>query len=423
MGGLLVRSKRPAFARLQSLIQPTVWQQGQWRAMLDLGLTMENQEEWKYTPFERFNQLPFCRAQNQCIDNLSYEGLSIGMDCYRLVFFDGKFSIRQSDWIPNVKVTPLDMATSVELFEMSRAVKSESMALLTDATATTGVLIEVSPGVVLDKPIYLFHLNSGEVGEVCSYRHHIEVGRLASCELVEHHISLVREGGVSLSRLTANIGEGGNYNHSKLVEEGAEQHHFGHNDMVLQRDACAYSTTLMLEGGLNRHQTSSWLRSENGYVEMNSLMLPRHQQVFDSRTYLRHQSAHCQSRQTHKVIARDKSNSVFDGMIYVDKSALKTDGQMDNHNLILGDGAQVNTKPQLEIYADDVKCSHGATTGQLDKDQIDYMRARGIEQNKAKRMITCAFAADVANKIGNQAVQDYAHRRIHQILAEEKSND
>lgn len=422
MGGLLVKSNQRGFDSLAHLVQPQEWQKKQFGKAVELGIPSSKDEAWKYTSLNDFNALPLQLAMLQSADNISYEGLSLGIDAYRLVFFDGHFSARCSDWIPKVRVTPLNVLTSVETYELSRSVRPDAFIHLNDATATGGVLIEVEPNTQVNKPIYLLHISSGQKGEVCSYRHHIELGPLSELEVIEHHISLAQGGGVTLSRLTNYVGEGACFHHTKLIEESPQQHHFGHNDIRLQRDAKASSTSLLLSGLLLRTQTSSELCGDNSEIAMNSISLPTDKQTFDTRTYLKHNAPHCQSEQMHKIIGRDQSNAVFDGMIYVDPTALKTDGQMDTHSLLLSDKAQVNCKPQLEIYADDVKCSHGATTGQLDPNQIAYMRARGFNRFNAEQILMSAFVCEVAEKIRHPSLRDYVISQLNSSLHGEISH-
>ncbi|MGD3711654.1 SufD family Fe-S cluster assembly protein, partial [Xanthomonas citri pv. citri] len=134
-------------------------------------------------------------------------------------------------------------------------------------------------------------------------------------------------------------------------------YHFAHNDIVIGRDAQVSSTSFLLGAGLSRHNTSVQLNGENTQLSLNSLVLPMNAEVADTRSYLEHNKGYCLSRQLHKTISRDKGRAVFNGHIKVAQHALKTDGQMTNNNLLLGRLAEVDTKPQLEIYADDVKCS------------------------------------------------------------------
>ena len=165
---------------------------------------------------------------------------------------------------------------------------------------------------------------------------------------------------------------------------------------------------------LSRHNTSTQLNGENSTLAINSLVLPVKQEVADTRTYLEHNKGHCVSRQMHKTIVRDKGRAVFNGHIKVAQHALKTDGQMTNNNLLLGKLAEVDTKPQLEIYADDVKCSHGATIGRIDDEQMFYLRSRGIEQDAAQTMIIHAFAAELTETLENPVMRQAVLQRIAQ---------
>lgn len=423
MVGLLTNADTPSLQRLHSLVQPELWQQKQWQKMVQLGLPGPKDDAWKYTSLVEFEQLPLQTAACRSDDTISYESLSLNLDSYRLVFLDGRLLIRCSDWIPKVDVTPLSKLSDIERHGLRKGIKPDAFTYLSDATATSGVWLDVEPNNVINKPIYLLHISSGIKGEVCSYRHHVNLGHLSECEVIEHHISLEQGGGVTFSRLTCDVGDGARFYHTKLIEESSTQHHFSHNDLAISRDACAFSNTFLLSGLLCRHQTSSHLMGENGQVEINSLSTPEHKQTFDTRTYTCHQASHCRSEQQHKTLATEQSNGVFEGMIYVTPDAIKTDGQMDCHGLLLSKQAQINSKPQLEIYADDVKCSHGATTGQIDPLQIDYMRARGISKSKAIQMLTLAFASDVALKIRHPLVRQYVCDTLENRLAREKQND
>ncbi|MDU4095064.1 MAG: SufD family Fe-S cluster assembly protein, partial [Pantoea sp.] len=166
--------------------------------------------------------------------------------------------------------------------------------------------------------------------------------------------------------------------------------------------------------GLSRHNTSAQLNGESSELAINSLVLPTDKEVCDTRTYLEHNKGYCQSRQLHKTIVRDRARAVFNGMIKVAQHALKTDGQMTNNNLLLGRLAEVDTKPQLEIYADDVKCSHGATVGRIDEEQMFYLRARGISEEAAQRMIVYAFAAELTEAIADETLKAFVLARIAQ---------
>jgi Fe-S cluster assembly protein SufD len=144
--------------------------------------------------------------------------------------------------------------------------------------------------------------------------------------------------------------------------------------------------------------------------------MPVNSEVCDTRTWLAHNKGYCNSRQLHKTIVSDKGRAVFNGLINVAQHAIKTDGQMTNNNLLLGRLSEVDTKPQLEIYADDVKCSHGATIGRIDDEQMFYLRSRGIDEKAAQQMIIYAFAAELTEAISDEALRHEVLSRIGQRL-------
>ncbi|VDZ63786.1 FeS cluster assembly protein sufD [Serratia odorifera] len=188
---------------------------------------------------------------------------------------------------------------------------------------------------------------------------------------------------------------------------------------MIGRDARVKSDSFLLGAGLTRHNTSAQLNGEGSNLAINSLILPIGKEVCDTRTYLEHNKGFCESRQLHKTVVSDRAKAVFNGMIKVAKHAIKTDGQMTNHNLLLGNVAEVDTKPQLEIYADDVKCSHGATVGRIDQEQIFYLQSRGISRHDAQQMIIFAFAAELTEGIKDDAIREQVLVQITRRLPRE----
>lgn len=164
-----------------------------------------------------------------------------------------------------------------------------------------------------------------------------------------------------------------------------------------------------------RHNTSTQLNGENTTLRLNSLAMPVKMKSATPAPG-RHNKGYCNSRQLHKTIVSDKGRAVFNGLINVAQHAIKTDGQMTNNNLLLGKLAEVDTKPQLEIYADDVKCSHGATVGRIDDEQMFYLRSRGIGQQDAQQMILYAFAAELTEALGEETLKQQVLARIAQRL-------
>nr|WP_086939874.1 Fe-S cluster assembly protein SufD [Thaumasiovibrio occultus] len=388
------------------------WQRLQWQQLSQTGVPGARDQDWLHTPISAIFTNPTRPSLAQPMDDLSYESLSLHTDAYRLVFFDGKLQETLSDSIPAVTITSMAALSAEQSEQLRRSVNADPLCWLIDGMATTGVYVEIAAEQALDKPLYLFHLNSGNQGEVCSYRHHVHLKAQANATIIEHHVSLDLGGGTSLARLTLAVDDRAECEHIKLVEEGENQQHFAHNDINVAANAQATSHVLMLAGRMTRHQTSSALLGSEADIAMNSLALPTDDQVVETRTYLQHQASHCESNQQHKLIGQGRSKSTFDGMILVSPDAIQTNGQMDNHNLLLSDEARVFCRPKLEIYADDVKCSHGATTGELNPEQLFYMQARGINETQARQMLIQAFARDVLDAVSLKAVRDHAWQRV-----------
>ena len=269
------------------------------------------------------------------------------------------------------------------------------------------------------KPLLLLHITQGLAGDevnTAHYRHHLDLAEGAEATVIEQYVSLSEYRHFTGARLTMNVAANAHLRHIKLAFENPLSHHFAHNDIQLGADATAASHSFLLGDAVLRHNTSTQLNGENTTLRLNSLAMPVKNEVCDTRTWLAHNKGYCNSRQLHKTIVSDKGRAVFNGLINVAQHAIKTDGQMTNNNLLLGKLAEVDTKPQLEIYADDVKCSHGATVGRIDDEQMFYLRSRGIGQQDAQQMILYAFAAELTEALGEETLKQQVLARIAQRL-------
>ncbi len=315
------------------------------------------------------------------------DALALPLDAWRLVFIDGRYHPQLSD---DLAASGVEVSVDNQRQHLPDALQPEVFLHLTESLAQTVTRIRVPRNRRLDKPLLLMHITSGLAGDALNtahYRHHLALESGAEATIVEHYLSLNEQPHFTGGRLTMTVADNAHLQHIKLAFENARSYHFAHNDLLLGRDASAFSSSFPAGGQVLRHQTSTRLGGENSNLRLNSLAMPVKNEVCDSRTWLDHQVGYCTSRQLHKTIVSDKGRAVFNGLINVAPLALKTDGQMTNNNLLLGRLAEVDTKPQLEIYADDVKCSHGATVGRIDEEQLFYLRSRGIEQQAAQQMI------------------------------------
>ncbi|WNN46269.1 Fe-S cluster assembly protein SufD [Winslowiella toletana] len=424
MAGLPTKSSENALQQWHHLFESrgenrSLQAQQHWQQLLRLGLPTRKQENWKYTPLETLFSESFVlpQAGNVSADDLAQIALSL--DAVRLVYIDGKLSAELSD--SNFDLFDVQISQAAERRAFDAPVQPEVFLHLTESLAEQATTIQLARGKVAPRPLYLLHISSGSGDEQMNtshYRHHVQIDDGAQAEVIEHYVSLNDAVHFTGARLTMSVGNNAQLTHTKLAFENVGSYHFAHNDIILLRDANVSSQSFLLGAGLTRHNTSSQLNGENTNLSINSLVLPVGKEVCDTRTYLEHNKGYCQSRQLHKTIVRDRARAVFNGMIKVAKHALKTDGQMTNNNLLLGRLAEVDTKPQLEIYADDVKCSHGATIGRIDDEQMFYLRSRGIDKPLAEQMIIHAFAAELTEAIADETLKEVVLQRIAQRFPE-----
>ncbi|HBW8131173.1 TPA: Fe-S cluster assembly protein SufD [Klebsiella pneumoniae] len=347
--------------------------------LLRLGLPTRKHEDWKYTPLDALLNGRFVADEGASLSAEQRDALALPLDAWRLVFIDGRYHPQLSD---DLAASGVEVSVDNQRQHLPDALQPEVFLHLTESLAQTVTRIRVPRNRRLDKPLLLMHITSGLAGDALNtahYRHHLALESGAEATIVEHYLSLNEQPHFTGGRLTMTVADNAHLQHIKLAFENARSYHFAHNDLLLGRDASAFSSSFLLGGQVLRHQTST-------------------------------------SRQLHKTIVSDKGRAVFNGLINVAPLALKTDGQMTNNNLLLGRLAEVDTKPQLEIYADDVKCSHGATVGRIDEEQLFYLRSRGIEQQAAQQMILYAFAAELTEAIRSDALREQVLARIGQRL-------
>lgn len=387
-----------------------------WQRVTQTGFPQFRHEDWRYTPLDKLLNQQYS-SETWELTVAQCEQLAIPMDCWRVVMVDGCFSplLSSCDFGP-YQLNLLDNKSG-----LPAPVQGEIFLHLTESLAQQPLVITLKAGQVAEKPLYLLNITSGHCSEALNsshYRYHIAVGTNASASVIEHFVSInEQQPHMTGSRLTVEVGDNAHFTHIKLGVENSASYHFAHNDIVIGRDAQVKSTSFLLGSGLGRHNTSVKLNGEGANLSLNSLLLPQGKEVADTRTYLEHNKGHCESRQLHKTIVMDQSKAVFNGMIKVAPHALKTDGQMTNNNLLLGKQAEVDTKPQLEIYADDVKCSHGATVGRIDEEQLFYLQSRGIKRRDAEHMMVFAFAAELTESIADEPLKSVVMKHIKHRLA------
>lgn len=240
-------------------------------------------------------------------------------------------------------------------------------------------------------------------------RHRLHLERGAEATLI---LNTSGDGAFETVFADIRLDAGARLNLVRLNDAGADAHRLTRINLHLARDACANVVTVDLGGRLSRHDLNVDLAEPGAAIHLHGLYAPAGEGHVDNHTRIEHRAPHCTSREQYRGIARDKARGVFNGMIRVHKDAQKTDSEQRIANLILSPGAEINAKPELEIYADDVKCAHGATFGQLDDEALFYLRSRGLPESTARALLTWTFAHEVLQHIHQEDVRGRVTRRL-----------
>ncbi|MBK8247963.1 MAG: Fe-S cluster assembly protein SufD [Gemmatimonadetes bacterium] len=271
---------------------------------------------------------------------------------------------------------------------------------LNTAWMQDGAYLSVPADVTVAQPIHLLFLaDANAAGGMAHPRNLLVLGRHARVTVVEQYVTTDNARYLTNSVTEASVGDGATLTHHKLQREGRAAFHVGHIEATLGRDAHYVSFAFSTGAALARSNIYTTLAGEGCGATLNGLYMLGGSQVSDHQTRIEHAQPNCYSREHYKGVLDDASHGVFNGKVYVHAIAQKTDGKQTNNTLLLSPDARIDTKPQLEIFADDVKCTHGATVGQLDDRMAFYLKSRGIGAAAARQLLTYAFAADVLETI------------------------
>ncbi|MDA3844119.1 MAG: Fe-S cluster assembly protein SufD [Candidatus Kapabacteria bacterium] len=291
---------------------------------------------------------------------------------------------------------------------------------LNTAFARGGVYIKVPEGVYPDRPIRLLSINDAHTTDVMTQpRNLIVVGKNAGCRIVESVNTIGDNASFSNMLTEIRMGKGSNVEYDKVQNDTDKSYYIGSVLVDQKRDSVYNSTYVSLGGKFVRNYTNARLRGIGSEANFNGLYFVDGEDFIDNHTLVDHIEPNCSSRELFKGILNDKSVGVFRGKVIVHPDAQKTNAFQANNNILMSDDAKIFTKPQLEIYADDVKCSHGATSGNLDKESLFYMQARGIGEEVAKALLLNAFAGEVIEKVHITGLRDEIKRLVAKRLTVE----
>lgn len=285
--------------------------------------------------------------------------------------------------------------------------ETNAFTALNTALFQDGACLTLPPNVVLDRPIHLLFVTDANAGGVLvAPRTLIALGHHAEATVVESYVAL---GGGSTYLTNAvtevSLAAGARLRHYKVQREGASAYHVGSSYAHQEQDSVYESFSFAVGAALSRTNVSTVLDGPGAHVTMNGLYMVDGRQTVDHQTRIEHAAPSCTSHEVYKGVLDGESHGVFNGKVYVRPEAQQTDGKQSNNNLLLSDRARADTKPQLEIFADDVKCTHGATVGRLDETALFYLKSRGVGPELSRRLLTYAFAADVLEELTVDAVR------------------
>jgi Fe-S cluster assembly protein SufD len=296
--------------------------------------------------------------------------------------------------------------------------------MLNTAFLWDGAFLSVRQGVILENPVQLLFIQTDREQMYASQpRNLIVAGIDSQFKIVETYIGLGNNTYLTNSVTELILGDHSVVEHEKCQAENINAYHIGTTYVQMNAASQYTSNAISLGGAIVRNSIIARLDAEGSECTLNGLSLGRGTQVIDNHTVIDHRKPHCSSHELYKSILDDGSKGVFNGKVFVRKDAQKTDAKQTNKTLLLSDDATMNTKPQLEIFADDVKCTHGATIGQLDDEQLFYLRSRGIDLDAARDILTSAFASDVIDRITIEPLRRQVHLMIHDRLDKNHIHD
>lgn len=394
------------------------------------GFPSQRVENWKYTNLNRLSRGafdPFVKVEALSVETWSYLFID---GCDRIVIVNGQFDPTFSnigglaDGITLSSLSDAVEEIDAELEKHLAQIAPEEgapLVALNTAFMRDGLVLRLAPGVVLDRPVQVVHIvDSGDIALALHPRTLVVAGDNSEATVIETFAGTVDTGYWTNAVTEVRVGKNAAVHHLKRQSESMSAYHTALTQVRLDRDARYSSVTLTVGGVLSRNEVKVAFEGEGANCKLSGGALLRGRQHADTTTESDHRVPHTNSGQVFRNVLEDSSHSVFQGGVIVRQDAQKTDSSQSNRNLLLSSGAQADTKPELQIFADDVKCAHGATVGDLDKTAMFYLESRGIPPKEAKMLLIGAFIAEVLEDIADGVVRDHIESLISEWMLETK---
>lgn len=383
------------------------------------GLPTTRNEAWKFTNLRGLEKQHFQPAPDARALAIDAIPTALAEPGPRLVFVAGQYrpDLSRTDGLPagvaldalsaQMAAAPDTLAQRMEELLSRFKALDHPFRALNAAFLADGVLLHVPAGVKLDRPVELVFIAPPGIAAAWHPRLVLVVEDRAEATIVEHHVGTAGSAYLSNIATDAAVGKGARLHHYKMQREGLDAFHIATVNTLLAEGSVYDTFVLNLGAKLARHEARQVLDGERIEARVSGAYAIAGDQVSDITTLIDHAKPNCTSREVVKGVIDGKARAVFQGKIIVRPDAQKTDGYQLNRALLLSDEAEIDSKPELEIYADDVKCSHGATAGELDEEQMFYLRSRGVPRDAARVLLIGAFLGEALDEIIDETVRDY----------------
>ncbi len=394
------------------------------KAFENQGFPSKKEEAWKYTSLnkivkEDYSIFPKAEKTIEFKDVKKY--FLHDVDTYKIIFVDGVYSSFLSETTHDgLDVCLLSSALSKDKYKpvietyFNKVAKDDSLTALNTAFAKEGAYIYIPKHKEVEKPIEIINFATGnEASLMLQPRNLVVVGENAHVQIIERHQSLSSHAVLTNTVTEIFADKRAHVDYYKIQNDHKEASLIDHTFIDQERDSICKVHTFSFGGKLTRNNLNFHQRGEHCDSVLNGITIIEGKQHVDHNTLVHHAAANCESHQDYKGIFDENSTGVFNGKVYVEKDAQKLDAFQQNNNILVSDKATINAKPQLEIFADDVRCSHGCTIGQLDEDALFYMRSRGIGKKEARALLMYAFANNVLESVTIPELK----KRVNKLIA------
>ncbi|MEE8437299.1 MAG: Fe-S cluster assembly protein SufD [Candidatus Neomarinimicrobiota bacterium] len=383
----------------------------------ELGFPNRHWEDWQFTNFSALEKRKF-EIYNEPLNTASFQlNIPFQENAYNLIFVNGVFKEDMSTIPPKVQFQPFGKKFPNLYSFLVPDTDLNPFQALNSAFFNSGFLLDIPPDTELDQPLNIFYLSTKLSQTTMSHpRFQFILGKNSQAEIIEHYLGQTRETYWNNVSTVIKIGENAALKHTRLQEEGSAAYHTGSTTCELGKSSRLNSSQIAIGGKLFRHNLKISFKGDYAKAVIKGLSLTSKTQHTDTNIQVEHARPHCTSMQLFKNVLADGSNGVFTGRVLVREGSHKTDAGQSSKNLLLSEKARMFSNPQLEIYADDVKCAHGSTTGQLDADALFYFRSRGLSQKTAKRILVKGFADEVLRGQTNKSLLLYLEQQLDSWL-------